>query len=395
MKYTTLIFIILCFPMLVIGQGKKKRFASKNIQLNALINYQSHQPTLCVTFYVARLLGSEQVDNLTIRLLLSTLSDQQIQLDTTITSFSDLEVIDQQFLLHYRLPAHTERQSLTITLEDRLRGEQKNLDLYVLPPMSTVDFSWENLTHPHDHTPRFIDSLLLRTDTHKQLWIYRFKPNFFPAAPPMQRKISSGKRSMEVDSLFSVPTNTPFQLSKEALYFIQADTTSHVGLGFRIAPADYPVFTELEHIANSLIYITTLNDISAMMATTNQKATLDEFWLKLGGTPVNARRLIKAYYQRVAYANQHFASHKLGWKTDKGMIYIVFGPPDEIIKGLDYETWRYSNQKPGNSRVDFEFVHKPGLFSHNHFQLRRDNSFRAFWYNKVKEWRKGIVLTFE
>ena len=396
MGYRFTLLLFLCFLVnLSYGQSKKKKRDSKNLYINALVEYQSISPTLRTTFSVARLLGSKEIDNVSIQLKLKVLNSQQTLLDSTITQFPAIEVLNGHFIFNCALPASKERLSLKITLNDQLREEQKTLDLYIIPPTGRVDFSWENITHPNEQSPRLTDSLLLHSANHDVLWVYRFQPNFLAAAPPMQRKVASGKKSMEVDSLFSVPTNKAFCLGKEALYFVQADTTSHIGLGFRVAPADYPTFNQVDHIANSLIYITTLNDITAMMATTDQKATLDEFWLNLGGSAVNARRLIKAYYQRVAFANRHFASHKLGWKTDKGMIYIVFGQPDEIIKGGDYETWRYFNQKPGNSRVDFEFVHKPGLFSHNHFQLRRDNSLKSYWYNKVREWRKGTVLTFE
>lgn len=395
MKANLVILILLILSCSLKAQIKKKHRNSKNIQINSLIDYQSAAAELRMTFSVERLLGSKLPDGIAIQLTIKKLSTQKVVLDSTFSNLGKLDKINEHFIFYHTLPQSTERFYLLATVVDQIRQEQKSLDIYVIPPIKTVDFSWENLTEAERHLPKSTDSIVFKSVKDQTLWVYHFKPNFFPAAPPMQRKVASGRKSMEVDSLFSIQVNQPFQLSREGLYFAQADTTGNAGLGIRVTPPDYPSFSRVDHVANSLIYITTSEDIKKMLATDDQKAALDEFWLEMGGSEVNARRLIKAYYQRVAYANAHLSSHKLGWKTDKGMIYIVFGPPHEIINGEDYEIWRYFNQKPGNQRVDFEFIHKPGLFSHNHYQLRRGNHLRGFWYNKVKEWRKGSVLTFE
>jgi TonB family protein len=70
-----------------------------------------------------------------------------------------------------------------------------------------------------------------------------------------------------------------------------------------------------------------------------QKLTTDEerakfveqFWQRRDPTPGTPENEFKTeHYRRIAYANEHFASTQPGWKTDRGHIYIVFGPPDEI-----------------------------------------------------------------
>ena len=63
------------------------------------------------------------------------------------------------------------------------------------------------------------------------------------------------------------------------------------------------------------------------------------------GTVVN--ELMDQYYYRVGYTNEHFAAFEPGWKTDMGMIYILFGPPDDTQRSFinssryTYETWYY------------------------------------------------------
>ncbi|MBT4927334.1 GWxTD domain-containing protein, partial [bacterium] len=81
-----------------------------------------------------------------------------------------------------------------------------------------------------------------------------------------------------------------------------------------------------------------------------EKIFLD-FWNKRDPTPeTNINELMEEYYIRVNYVNEYFnMSWKEGWETDFGMIYILFGPPDEIQRSNStstntsiYQAWYYN-----------------------------------------------------
>ena len=58
---------------------------------------------------------------------------------------------------------------------------------------------------------------------------------------------------------------------------------------------------------------------------------IEQFWMRRDPTPDSMENEYKEeHYRRIAYANDRFASGFPGWKTDRGRIYITFGPPDEI-----------------------------------------------------------------
>jgi GWxTD domain-containing protein len=58
---------------------------------------------------------------------------------------------------------------------------------------------------------------------------------------------------------------------------------------------------------------------------------IEQFWERRNPTPGSPENVFKnEYYRRIAYANQHFASDRPGWRTDRGYLYIVYGPPDQI-----------------------------------------------------------------
>ncbi len=104
------------------------------------------------------------------------------------------------------------------------------------------------------------------------------------------------------------------------------------------------------------------------------------FWHQRDPTPDSEENEYRdQYYERVAYANEHFTSGKPGWMTDRGRIYIKFGKPDEIeahpaggvYQRMSYEgggsTTTYPFEKwfyryiPGvRSGVDIEFVDSTG-----------------------------------
>jgi GWxTD domain-containing protein len=61
------------------------------------------------------------------------------------------------------------------------------------------------------------------------------------------------------------------------------------------------------------------------------------------------------YYRRVMYANERFSAGVPGWKTDRGRIYIVYGPPDEIESHPSGGTYDYPQSQGGGSSPTFPF----------------------------------------
>ncbi len=103
---------------------------------------------------------------------------------------------------------------------------------------------------------------------------------------------------------------------------------------------------------------------------------IEQFWLRRDPTPDTADNEFKEeHYRRIAYANEHFSSGIPGWRTDRGHIYIVWGPPDEIdshptggiyqrdmnegggtTSTYPFERWRYRHLEGIGNEVVIEFV---------------------------------------
>jgi len=103
---------------------------------------------------------------------------------------------------------------------------------------------------------------------------------------------------------------------------------------------------------------------------------IEQFWLRRNPNPDDPDNSFKEeHYRRIAYANEHFASGKPGWKTDRGKTYIMWGKPDEIdshpmgglyVRPMDqgggetdtypWEVWRYRHMEGVGDNVEIEFV---------------------------------------
>ncbi len=107
-----------------------------------------------------------------------------------------------------------------------------------------------------------------------------------------------------------------------------------------------------------------------------REAFIEAFWQRRNPNPDSPdNEFREEHYRRIAYANEHFAAGKPGWKTDRGHIYIAFGKPDDIeshpsggayTRPMDegggetatfpFEVWHYRYLEGIGENIDIEFV---------------------------------------
>jgi GWxTD domain-containing protein len=130
---------------------------------------------------------------------------------------------------------------------------------------------------------------------------------------------------------------------------------------------------------NDVVYIISDEERGAFKNLSNdeeREAFIENFWLRRNPNPDSPENEFREeHYRRIAYANEHFAAGKPGWKTDRGHIYISFGKPDEIdshpsggqynrpqdegggsTATFPFETWRYRYLEGMGENIELEFV---------------------------------------
>ena len=83
---------------------------------------------------------------------------------------------------------------------------------------------------------------------------------------------------------------------------------------------------------------------------------IEQFWLRRDPTPDTVENEFKEeHYRRIAYTNENFASGIPGWKTDRGRIYITYGPPDEKETHPSGGTYERPSEEGGGTTSTFPF----------------------------------------
>lgn len=190
-------------------------------------------------------------------------------------------------------------------------------------------------------------------------------------------------------NLYEVTAATNFVIKEAGLYYVQTDTASTCGIYINCFDFDFPTLTNLDQLTESTRYITRNSEYIKVTRSIEKKLALDEFWLeRTKNDKVRAKELIKTYYNRVQYANTYFTTYKEGWKTDRGIIYIIFGKPNRIQKSTTREYWEYSNGQ-GRESAPFYFL----ADANGQYSLQRLPYLEKYWKAQVYEWRKGLVST--
>ncbi|AFL88051.1 hypothetical protein Terro_1749 [Terriglobus roseus DSM 18391] len=132
-------------------------------------------------------------------------------------------------------------------------------------------------------------------------------------------------------------------------------------------------------LEQDVVWIISDQEISAFKSLKNDEERenfIENFWLRRNPNPDSPdNEFREQHYARIAYANEHFAAGKPGWKTDRGHIYIAWGKPDSIdshpsggsydrpmeegggtTSTFPFEVWHYRYAEGLGDNVDLEFV---------------------------------------
>jgi len=138
-----------------------------------------------------------------------------------------------------------------------------------------------------------------------------------------------------------------------------------------------------EWLNEDVIYIISPDERTAFLQLdTNEEREqfIEQFWLRRSSNPdLPDNDFKEEHYRRIAYANEHYASGIPGWKTDRGRIYIIWGPADEVdshptggvydrpmeegggsTTTYPWEKWRYRYLEGLGNNVELEFVDPSG-----------------------------------
>ncbi len=241
---------------------------------------------------------------------------------------------------------------------------------------------------------RLSDSLIImhKNTLIKQMQIKHFPNRFHEAVKPSEtQEVNSIQMKADTSRTEKATLGKiSFKVNKRGIYIIKADTLKNKGMLKVNFSNTYPLLTKSFELIQATKYLLSDKEYQNMMQSDNKKLSIDNFWLQAAKNKERAREILKIWYNRAIYANYYFTSYKEGWKTDRGMIYMVYGPPDDIKNFDDAEKWVYINTKE-DKKLEFIFVIPQQAISKNDFILLRDAKYITSWNRAVKSWRSGFV----
>ncbi|MEZ5082298.1 MAG: GWxTD domain-containing protein [Bacteroidales bacterium] len=227
--------------------------------------------------------------------------------------------------------------------------------------------------------------------TANQLLVRYFDKKFPLAKPPFAVEKDQTYK-FEPDSMYTVALNNGssdlITLPFHGIYHFQTDISKPDGLTLFRFDDGFPEVNSPALAIAPLRYLSTEYEFNTLLSYEDYKTAVDSFWLERASQqPQRAKNMIKRYYSRVQEANIMFSSYQEGWKTDRGLLYIIYGPPSEVYRNEDEEEWIYGERgNPLSMRFFFYKVENP--FTSNDFQLNRSTNYKTSWYIAIENWRR-------
>ena len=302
----------------------------------------------------------------------------------------------EQFYYRFTLPVTDDSHFLFVFVSTSAQGNETYRFDITLNSEQNFPLTDLLLMRPDEDIPIFQDYLPAEAPfrlvsyygSDSTAYLYYYRHDFEPNPPPMSSGGAEVQSSLTIDSLFAAPLDEVLRFEQKGLYFVQLDTTSLYGISFRIEDQYYPRLAKVETIVPPLRYISTSDEMKKLENAEETKQNLDDYWVKMARSQERAKAIIRDYFRQVTQANRLFTSYKEGWKTGQGMVYTLYGPPDAVYRDVDKETWIY-NEDRNLVDLSFTFAKVKNIFTHQYYNLVRDENYKRFWYRNVDLWRKG------
>ena len=318
-------------------------------------------------------------------------------LDADTLNIEDHIIIDQpgKMFVYFRV-ANIDKTDLAII---KIINKRSGIDyIYDIPLIDDYNYSSDGLIfYEEDGITPLLSSFinvnhaiqLKSINPHSEpVYVYYYAQYFDEAVPPMIIEDQRASKGLTIDSVFTVPLDETFSLEREGLYFFQKDSSSAKGISIRVQDAYYPLAKTIDSVLEPLIYISTRTETEAIRNARNPRKAFEDYWINLVKIPNLATSTVKKYYERVEAANYLFTNFEEGWKSDMGMIYIVYGPPNDVYKSEEIIDWVY-NRDLNMPVIRFSFYKVKNVFTDHHYTLLRKKSYDKNWFKSVELWRDG------
>jgi GWxTD domain-containing protein len=330
--------------------------------------------------------------------------NNDLLIDSASIAFTDFGNNNQNKFLDGIIPLKTEPNHsyhLVITITDLTRDHYltkkitlNRLDLYNAQNFLVLDSNNNVVFKNNFKTNDKVHIKMNKTNPNNSITLKYYSSDLPIAKPPFstdsQSKSTTFTPKHTAQLTFDSSKTLTYIIKEQGLYHLQASESNNVGPTLFSFQEYFPKVRTPEHMIGPMRYISTKREYAALTEATNKKIAVDKHWINLAGSNERARTLIREYYMRVENANNYFTSYLEGWKTDRGIIYIIYGSPNVVYKHKGYENWIYGEENNMMS-INFVFNKVANPINDNDYSLTRSSTFKSSWFRAVDSWRNGRV----
>ena len=399
------IFLLLIFLSISSSSFSQKTLSSTDQALRyslysrlglKIIPVKTSDTSFKVQFVIEKIEENPAFNNFSFSYSILSSYDQEISTEQTILLTQDdlIKDTDRHWLFEktIQIPENQETAIALFTVMDTRQGDEYayHLDLKSSFVLDQPDFGAYYANEvPFDQS--YINKeqyLIFKTVNSPSIHGFFYPTAFDVPFPPMETRPADIPKELSIIRMGDFLANIPKQLLEEGYYFFQTDTTASTGLMLKTAHESFPKVKDWEEMVQMVTYISTRKEHEALLLAQDKKKALDEYWITLTRNPDTAKELIRNYFRMVEFANILFTDFKEGWKTDRGMVYIVMGPPQEVNFYLDREVWAYAGMDE-SSKIRFTFARAKTILSPHFYTLNRSRAYQPVWFKNISQWRSG------
>ncbi len=319
-------------------------------------------------------------------------SEEKIKIDTS--NIADIGF--RQYIFKVEIERASDDNLLVFDIYDRVRDKQYYVDVpLVIGDWKRPPFIFMNV---EEETPYFGKYALVNSAIRP---VHLFNPDAkfemnavtdqtsFPM-PPFEDKASEEPEPIPIDTLYGVNNGEVFTFHNEGIYEFSSPQADGSKLSMLVTDEYYPYYKDYEELVKPLIFISTNDEFQRLRTSDFPRDAFEEFVnMSISNNQRVSKGFIKGYYQRIRKSARLFSADRQGWKTDRGMIFQIYGNPQQVLRNETTELWIYSTPNGGRVRYIFDILVEDGEITH---KLIRGKRYREDWMQAVTQWRTGRVI---
>ena len=210
------------------------------------------------------------------------------------------------------------------------------------------------------------------------------------ALPPFDESGIQEPSITPLDTLYGTNEGEVFEFYNEGFYTIKSSAYPELEYKILVADEFFPYFADYMELVQPLIYVSTNDEYKEMRNPDDVRQAFEEFVNNtISSNERVAKDFIKYYYRRLRKSARLFTEDRAGWKTDRGMVYQVFGNPLQVFRNEKTELWVFPSEEGGRIRFIFDIYEEDGITK---YKLIRGKRYRENWMYAVAQWRTGRII---